>query len=273
MSIACVILTYNEEIHLERCISSIIDLVDEIIVLDSFSTDGTPRIVERYNAKFIQRKFISQADQMNWLLNNYNIKQQWIMRLDADEYIDNKLKLNIKSFLQNAKKYNGIILRRRHIFMGKWIKFGGRYPIKLLRIWRNGTAVSEQKLMDEHMVLTSGKAKTLAGGFYDHNLNDITYFINKHLSYSKREALERNRVQDKNEISHKNFKQWLKKHMYNRIPMPIGPLLYFFLRYVILLGFLDGKAGFIYHFLQGFWYRLLVELQNLENKEDNFHND
>jgi hypothetical protein len=164
---------------------------------------------------------------------------------------------------------SGVNLKRKHIFMGRWIKHGGRYPLTLLRIWRRGKARIEDRWMDEHMLLTEGRAVTFDGGFADHNLNDLTFFTDKHNKYATREAVDvLNRryhlfpgdaaLTAEGSSRQAAFKRFVKERIYNLLPLWLGPLGYFLYRYFIQLGFLDGRPGLIYHFLQGFWYRFLV---------------
>ena len=192
------------------------------------------------------------------------------MLFRSDEIVEPDLAAEIAAKLPNLPPdVTGVNLKRKHIFMGRWIKHGGRYPLTLLRIWRRGKAVIEDRWMDEHMRLTSGRAVTFDGGFADCNLNDLTYFIDKHNKYATREAVDvlnqryhlfaRDEALSAEGSSRQAaFKRFVKERIYNRLPFWLGPLCYFLYRYVLQLGFLDGRPGLVYHFLQGFWYRFLV---------------
>jgi hypothetical protein len=163
----------------------------------------------------------------------------------------------------------GINFDRKHIFMGRWVRHGGRFPLRLLRLWRTGQGRIEDRWMDEHIVVWGGTTVTLKGGFADRNENDLSFFTAKHNSYATREAIDALNL--KYELFHRpgrlnsdsasrqaHRKRWIKEKIYNRLPLWAGPLAYFFYRYFIQLGFLDGREGTIYHVLQGFWYRYLV---------------
>ena len=163
----------------------------------------------------------------------------------------------------------GVNLKRKHVFMGRWIRHGGRYPLTLLRIWRRGTARIEQRWMDEHMLLTEGRAVTFEGGFADVNLNDLTFFTDKHNKYATREAIDilnqryglfarDEALSSANASGAASGKRLLKEGLYNRLPFWVGPTGYFLYRFIFQLGFLDGREGLIYHGLQGWWYRFLV---------------
>ncbi len=265
-----IILTFNEAKHLERCINSIKSITGNVIVVDSYSTDQTLEIAKKCGATVIQNKFINQAVQFQWALDNGGITTAWVMRLDADELVETALAEEIVRRLpQLGPDVVGINLKRKHIFMNRWIRHGGRYPLVLLRIWRVGQGRVERKWMDEHVVVWGGKIMSFDGTFADHNLNDLTFFTEKHNSYATREAIEvlsqKYRLLPKDErwsrtsaSSQAYLKRWIKERIYNRLPLWVAPLGYFSLRYFVQLGFLDGRPGLIYHFLQGFWYRFLV---------------
>lgn len=274
--ISTIILTYNEEQHIERCILSAKKYSNNIIVIDSFSEDKTVEIAKSLGAKVLQNQFINYSKQFAWALENVSIQTEWILRLDADEYLEDKLIDEIKIKLKNLpKEITGVNFKRKHIFLNKWIKFGGRYPLVLLRLWRSGKGYIEERWMDEHIILKEGKVITLKGSFCDHNLKTLNFFVKKHNWYADREALDVivNRfklINQKNEINFKNssLKTWLtriiKESIYNKLPFGISPIMYFLYRYIILLGILDGKEGLVYHFLQGFWYRLLIDAKIME---------
>ena len=148
--ITLIILTYNEELHLQRCLESVKNLAERIIIVDSFSTDKTCEIAQQFGAEVIQRKFVNQAEQFQWALENTNISTEWVFRLDADEYLTPELYKEINDRIKTIPhNVNGIVFKLRVYFMGKWIKNGGYYPMKLLRMWRNGKASIDNKMMDE----------------------------------------------------------------------------------------------------------------------------
>ena len=272
--ITAIILTFNESIHIQRCIDSLSGLGARIVVVDSHSTDGTQQTAEALGADVFENAFVNQAQQFQWAMDNCSIKTEWVLRLDADETIDFELCSNITNYIK-ADGYgtNGAIFHRKHIFLGKWVRHGGRYPLPMLRLFRRGTAHVEQRWMDEHIVLDEGRSMLLKGGFEDNNLNSVGWFIDKHNKYATREVvdvmLKRLGEGDQAGITHSTgfsirLKRFLKESIYNKLPYFVRPTLYFLYRYFIQLGFLDGGRGFAYHFMQGFWYRALVDLQCIE---------
>lgn len=276
MSLAVVILTYNESLHLARALDSVARIASQVFVIDSGSSDGTVRIAESYGATVLYHPFINQAKQFQWALDNASISAEWILRLDADEIIESDLSEEIISRLPMLPAdVTGIVLKRKHIFMGRWIRYGGRYPLRMLRIFRSGKGHIEDRWMDEHIVVREGRVITFEGGFSDHNLNDLSYFVEKHNKYATREALEvinqrldlfprDDSLSATSASAQASFKRWGKENIYNRVPFSVSATLYFIWRYVFQLGFLDGRAGLIYHFLQGYWYRFLVGAKVVE---------
>ncbi|OAF02726.1 glycosyl transferase [Bradyrhizobium centrolobii] len=270
MSLAAIILTYNEERHISRALASIAGIATEVFVVDSFSSDRTVELARAQGATVLQNKFVNYAKQFQWGLDNAPITAPWIMRLDADEVIEPDLAARIRDELPRlGEDIAGVNLKRKHIFLGRWIRHGGRYPLLLLRIWRRGQGRIEDRWMDEHMILWGGGTVTFDGGFADHNLNDLTFFTDKHNKYATREAIDvinaRHQLfqRDVDLVTEEGSRQaavkrWIKERLYNRIPYQISAPAYFLFRLIFQLGFLDGKEGLVYHGLQGLWYRFLV---------------
>ncbi|MCF6402784.1 glycosyltransferase family 2 protein [Chitinophaga filiformis] len=280
-SLTVIILTYNEEKHITRCIQNLKRVSDNIIIIDSMSTDRTVEIATALGAKVVQRPWPgNHSDQFNWALDNCNITTTWTMRMDCDEYLLDELIDEINTKLPQAKpETGGFIIKRRVIFMDKWMKRGGFYPHRLLRIWRTGTGRLEERAMDEHVVLEKGETEAFQFDMVDHNLNDLTWWTHKQNNYASREVkdlldIERGTTSENNvDVSlsgeQSSRKRWIKEKIYSRIPLFVRPFIYFIYRYFIRLGFLDGGAGLVWHFLQGFWYRFLVDAKMYELKRNN----
>ena len=284
LPLSVIILTYNEEIHLERLLKNIAGWAEEVFIVDSYSTDKTLEIAKKYGCKIVQHPFENQAQQFNWALENLDIKNEWILRLDADEYLTEELKqeipelFNINIRKSDSQSINGFYIKRRVYFMGRWIKHGGYYPIWFLRLFRKGKAKSEQRAMDEHIVLLEGRAEKLKNDFIDNNKKGLSDWINKHNNYASREAEEIFQYYGSpTSLRKSDFpkligdqpaqKRWLKENLYYRLPLFCRAFLYFIYRYFFRLGFLDGKEGLIFHFLQGFWYRFLIDAKIYEARK------
>ncbi len=269
LDITTIILTYNEEKHIKRCLENVLRFSKKVYVVDSPSTDRTQELCNLYeNVEVVVHKYPgNQAAQFNWALENLKIETEWILRLDADEYLSDDLIKEMEEKIPSLdSKYTGIVLKRDVIFMGKRIRFGKLKPVKLLRIWRNGKGMIENRLMDEHTILTEGVSVEFNNYFYDNNINGIDVWTNKHLDYANREVKVALGNQDlsKDQIT---LKRDSSKSKYYSLPMFFRGVLFFILRYIFLGGFLDGKAGFVWHLLQCLWYRTIVDIKIESYKE------
>ncbi len=273
--ISVLILTYNEERHIERCLHSLKLFAKNIFVIDSFSTDRTVEIARDLGAAVLQHSWPgNHAEQFQWGLENAPIDTEWVMKLDADEYVLPELAEEINSKLESlGNEISAVYMKRRVHFMGKWIKYGGYYPTWLLRIWRHGRGRMEQRWMDEHIKLISGRSVRFENDFVDDNRHGLTAWTEKHNNYATREAVDiLNTIYTFREYesvapdlfgTQEERKRWLKIK-YASMPLFMRPLLYFMFRYFIKVGFLDGVPGLIWHTLQGGWYRFLVDAKIYE---------
>ncbi|WP_206614348.1 glycosyltransferase family 2 protein [Chitinophaga barathri] len=276
MKITVIILTYNEQKHITRCLESMRQVSDDICIIDAGSTDGTVAIAESFGARVFHNKWVNYAVQFQWALDNCDIRNPWVMRMDADEYLEPALIREINE-ATIADNITGIYIRRKVLFKDKWIRYGGFYPHTLLRIWRNGAGSIEQRWMDEHIVLSGDGTTMLREHIVDHNLNSIHWWVNKHNNYAIREMVDLLNIKYRflesdgrlleNESSQAKRKRYLKEKVYASLSPGARASLYFFFRYFVRFGFLDGYKGFIFHFMQGYWYRLLVDVNMKEFEE------
>lgn len=273
-----IILTHQEELNLPHALRSLKDLDCEVFVVDSGSSDRTVAIAQAFGARVVEHAFESQARQLNWALDTLPLTAGWTLRLDADERLTDDLAAEIGRVLLSAPaEIAGYLIKRRVYFWGRWIRFGGYYPTWLLRLWRTGMARSEELWMDEHMVVTGGSIGRLNHDFIDENHKGLTFWIDKHNRYSDREIMSNNASSGENTrrrvggaVARKRF---FKTAIYGRSPLFLRAIAYWFLRYFLLLGFLDGRAGFVFHFLQGFWYRLIVDAKIYERRLNELSRD
>lgn len=271
--ISAIVLTYNEEIHLERCLQSLKMINAKVFVVDSFSTDRTREIAEKYEAHFYQNAWINYATQFNWALDNCPIDTDWVLRLDADEYLcENGVEVINSDLSKLPDNVSAATLVLKRVFMGREIK---RMPkIKMIRLFRYGRGRSENRWMDEHIQIEFGDIIDLNGAFADDNLNNIGWWTTKHNSYSVREAIDLLDMEfqilgnsHNNNLDEQARKKREMKMRYVKSPLFIRSFTYFIYRYIFKLGFLDGKEGFLWHFLQGWWYRTLVDAKVFEIKK------
>ena len=181
LDLTVIILTYNEEIHIRRCLENVCPIAKRVIVVDSFSTDRTLEIVKEYqNTIILQNKWINYATQFNWALSNAPINTEWVLRLDADEYLSEGLVEELKERLPALEdKYTGIVVPLQRVFMGRNINHGIAKGIKMLRLFKNGKAKSEVRMMDEHIELLEGDSIEFIHSFSDDNLNDISWWTQR----------------------------------------------------------------------------------------------
>jgi glycosyltransferase involved in cell wall biosynthesis len=262
--IAVFILTYNERAHIERCIRSLSPFAGEVFVVDSGSSDDTVAIARGLGAHVVSRAWPQNHGlQTNWAIDNLPISMPWLMRVDADEIVSPALADEINRRLADLPgDVNGLVVKRRQVFLGKPLLHGGSYPIRLLRIWRRGLGRCEERWMDEHIVLTTGRSLELEHDLEDRNLNDLRWWTQKQANYAVREAADALRARELaagqlEPVTRR--KRWLKENVYRRLPPFVRPLGYFLYRYLLQAGFVDGVPGLVWHTLQGFWYRFLVD--------------
>ena len=276
MKLTAVILTLNEEKHLPRCLASLDSVVDAVLVADSFSTDDTVQIAEAYGARVVQRKWVNYATQFNWALTQLDENTDWVLRIDADEYLTLELAAEIRARLPVINpEVEGVFCSRRMTFQGRLIRFGGVFPVRVLRLFRYGCGQCENRWMDEH-IKVAGSTVDLKGELIDDNLNSLGWWTDKHNRYASREAVDllnleyrfmpHDSVAQLRGGSQAGVKRWLKETVYARLPGGFRAFAYFFYRYVLRFGFLDGQAGAAFHILQGFWYRYLVDAKVAEVK-------
>lgn len=287
LDITAIILTFNEEIHIRRCLDRICPLVKEVFIIDSYSKDRTLDIVKEFQKSqdaagdtkitVLQNKWVNYATQFNWALDNAHIKTAWTLRLDADEYLCEDLVEELNSKLdKEPEDVTGISFLLRRVWMGRIIR-RGLPPIRQMRLFRTGKARSEVRQMDEHIELLEGHGVDYNGEWADDNLNDISWWTQKHVGYAIREAtdlldIEYNLTGASDEDRNRNITsdaraKRMRKHSYAKKPLFLRAFAYFCYRYFFRLGFLEGQEGFIWHFFQGLWYRMLVDAKVYEVKK------
>jgi glycosyltransferase involved in cell wall biosynthesis len=271
-NLSIIILTFNEEIHLKRLIENISPITNKIYVVDSFSTDSTLAILKENGIIFKQNKFINHSRQINFAIDTNPFDTTWIMRIDADEIFSNTLidELKFTLHVHDKSNVNGFYIKRKVIFLGKELSFGSLNPMWLLRIWREGEGYSNEKWMDEKIVLKHPQTLKLSKVFYDKNLNNLTWWTQKHNLYANREAIDI--LKEKYDPSYKNDQKasnrdivlFKLKRLYYNLPIFLRPILLFLYSYILRVGVLDGYRGLIWNILQVFWYRFLVDCKVYE---------
>jgi glycosyltransferase involved in cell wall biosynthesis len=262
--VTAIVLTYNEENNIKDCLDSIKDVVDQILILDSYSTDRTLEILKDYSVELHQHPFT-------------NYSAQRILNLDADHRVTPELAEELRQKFSSGidPETKGLLASRRTMFMGKWIKYGGHYPTYHSVMFRKGAGKCEERLYDQHFKV-EGKVEKLKGDIIDLITESLTTFTARHNKWSDLESLEQYQGTLKNNkkliegsISGNPIQQRrYLKNLYDSFPLFVRPFVYFFIRYFLRLGFLDGKRGLIFHFLQCFWFRFLIDAKIYEMKKN-----
>lgn len=274
--------TRNEEANLERSLASVHGFADQIFVLDSESDDHTVEIARRYaevhTLAYDHGRIIPWIFQ--WGLDNLPLRNDWVLILEADQAVPPALREEIAALLARPEvPEDGFYVRRRQIFRGRPLRFGGYGSKLLLKLFRRSRAELDPVEQDTR-VYVRGLVGRLRAPLEEWNRKEdsILFYLQKHLRYADafaREELERRRRHLAWKVKPRLFGTpdervlWLKDRYYG-MPLFLRPALYFLYRYFFLLGILDGATGFIFHFLQAFWFRLVIDLrlQELMREED-----
>jgi glycosyltransferase involved in cell wall biosynthesis len=269
-NLSVLILTANEEANLAQTLDSVCGWAKEIFIVDSFSTDQTLDIARRYGCPIYQFPFESYSRQRNRALDELPLATDWLLFLDADEWLPEDLKREITDTLAGQPAEQGFFLRRRFYWMDTWIK-RGYYPVSILRLFRRGCARCEDRAVNEHIVV-HGPTRSLTHDFIHQDRKPLSDWISKHNRYALQEAQEllRREAAASEKLPARFWGppaervRWLRERLYNRLPPLLRPCLFFFYRALLRGGFLDGPRALVYHFLQAFWYPLLIDLYFLE---------
>jgi glycosyltransferase involved in cell wall biosynthesis len=268
-----IVLTYNEELHLPRFLQSITGLNAPVFIVDSGSTDATVKIGEEFGAKLLYNPFQNHPTQWDFALKNCPVQTAWVICLDADQVVTPELKQYLINFKDEEHiNTNGFYFNRKNFFKGRWIKHGGFYPFYLLKMFRYGIGYSDTTEKMDHRFVVPGKAEIWKDGhLLEENLkeNNISFWIAKHNRYSDLVAQQEvERMRSAVTLTEKpafwgtpnERKAWYKQR-WQKLPRYVRPTLYFIQRIIFQLGILDGRTGVIFHFLQGFWFRLIVDIK------------
>ena len=269
--LTAIILTKNEEKNIAACIKSVQSIAKRIVVVDSYSKDRTVSIAAGLGADIYEHVFENQAKQYLYGMQVAAVNTKWIIRIDADERLTEESAAEIKQLcLENMDTdVNGLILRFEVRFMGRQLRHGGIYPFRKLLVYKNGFGVIEQRHMDEHIVLTSGRAIEVMHDSIHCDYKDLTYWIEKHNKYASREVLDyidhKKIPETENKLDQSaKLKRFIKFKIYYKLPMGMRSHWYYLYRYYLKGGFRDGKEGKIFAFLQAYWYRFLVDAKIYE---------
>ena len=276
--LAVIVLTLDEERNLPACLQSLEGLDAEIFIVDSGSADDTVRIAKEAGGHVCHHEFENYAAQRNWAFENLPIKTPWTLCLDADERLTPQLRQEIMECIGiPAGAVDGYMMKRRTYFLGKWIRFGGQYPAYHLRLFKTGKGRCEDRLYDQHF-LVEGQVASLKNDYIDVITADLNSWIDRHNRWATLEASEivaqkaRHKSAQEKVVVPDLFgtpiqrKRFLRSMVYQNFPLFFRPFLFWIYGYVLRLGFLDGVPGLIFHTLQRFWFRFLIDAKIYEQR-------
>ena len=275
LPISVIFLTYNDERLIEDGLKSVAGWVDEILVVDSGSSDATLEIVQHYTDKITTHPFENYAAQRRWAQANLTLANEWVFHIDSDERVTPELRTSLQSLFAHSTydTLDGIMFPRRTVFMGRWIKYGGHYPVYHLRLFRKTKGQCEDRLYDQHFTV-QGNVIKVKGDLIDVISTNLEAWTLRHVRWAGLEVRQQmgeesaERVQANLHGTPIEQRRWLKSFVFGRSPLFIRVFAYFFYRYFLKLGFLDGTEGLIFHFLQGFWFRFYIDAKLWEARHE-----
>ena len=265
--IAIVILTFNSEVVIKKTILAAKKISKYIVICDSFSNYKTIKIARSLNCKIFYKKFITYAKSRNYIIKKCDKLYEWQLHLDSDEILSNKLIKNINRVINLDDKNYSYLVKRRPYFLNKELLFGGSSNWHL-RLFPSGTTLVENSNYDQHYK-SKLSTKNISGTLHDLNIKNLNDWITTHNKWSELETKNNSSKKLKNLVQPNLFGNNIErlrffKSLYYLTPSLIRPFILFMYKYVILLGFLDGKIGFYYCFFNSLWFRTLIDAKRYE---------
>lgn len=272
LSVTAIVLTFNEESNLPACLESLRGWRQKTFVVDSGSTDRTVTLAQEAGAEVVRHPFETHAKQWNWALKNIPIQTDWVLCLYADYRISVELRATLCRILpKTPSEVTGYYIPRKQIFRGRWIRHGTYWPRYILTLFRRDSAWSDERELVDCRFSVEGKTVHLKQPIVEQNEKErsVLFWLQKHLTYIELQAQEEY-LRRHHRLGWKirpslwgtpDQKVLWWKRIWYRMPLLVRPFLYYGYRYVIRLGFLDGSQGALFHFLQGFWLRLMVDVR------------
>ena len=270
-----VVLTFNCEAIIGQTLAQARKIDPQPFVVDSFSSDGTLLQIGA-DAVLVQRAFQNYAEQRNWAIEQIKTSADWQLHLDADEVLDDSAVAAVHAVLAAGDQapHTAYLLRRVDYFMGRRLRHSGVNPWHL-RLFRSGHGACENRLYDQHFV-SSHRSGRLAGCMHDKNSVGLSDWTARHNRWSDLEVAELLRAEQTAGATGvlrarllgdpRERTRWLKG-LYYRLPGGLRATAYFIYRYVFRLGFVDGREGLYFAFLQALWFRMLVDAKMAEARQ------
>jgi len=274
--VSVLILTCNEEKNLPACLDAI-SWCDDIVVLDSYSSDRTVEIARKSGARVYQRAFDTFAGQRNFGLESISFRHQWVFHLDADEIFTEELRMEVLSATEKTS-FDAFHVPSKMMFQGKWLRFSGMYPAYQVRLTRVGQFTFKQIGHGQKEDIEQSRIGTLREPYLHYSFSKgMTDWFERHNRYSSMEAEETLRSLETNSSDWKGLfsaarprrRQALKQLSFR---LPFRPLMRFIYMYFLRLGFLDGHAGFVYSRLLSIYeYMIVLKTKEIKTMTGTYH--
>lgn len=277
-SLSVLVLTMNEELNIEACLDSIVGRADDIVVVDSGSTDRTVALCRERGLEPVVHPYVDHRSQIDWAITSIPWRHDWLLLLDADNIVTPRLMHEITQELRQAPGgVHGFYNPHHHYFRNRRVRGLKTSWLRLIR--RSRVRVDGSELVDFRLVV-DGPTGKLSGAIIESNKKelDLDFWIDKHQKFARRMAIEEI-LRAEGVLSWSDALQprlfgnpdqrmiWFKNLWY-RMPLYVRPVLFFWYRYILRLGFLDGWNGFVFHTLQSFWFRLIVDVHISTHRRD-----
>lgn len=277
-SITAIVLTKNEEKNIEECLMSIKDFVSRVVVMDCYSTDNTVKIAKDNGADVFYREYDYYAKQFNWAIDNANIDTDWILRLDADERFTPELCEEVERIIDYSEinEINGITMEANLFFLNKCMRYGLANKRKMM-LFKTGIGRIEDRKRDAHSVISVGKSAYTRHRFLHYDFKNLSSYIERYNWYATKEMEDYLAFKEGLAVTIRTDerikKQRAKKFgLYYKMPKFHRAFFWFFYNYICKGGFRGGKESLVFHFLECFWYRFLVDAKILEYEVEHFKN-
>jgi glycosyltransferase involved in cell wall biosynthesis len=265
VSVSALILTLNEEINIAECLATL-SWCDDVVVLDSLSTDRTPALATELGARVVSRAFDNWSAHQNWAVSNIEFRHPWVLYLDADERCPPDLNEEVRARARPDAVEAAFRVRRKDFFMGRWLKHAQLYPTWLVRLFRPGR-VSYERLVNP-VAHVDGVTGALDAHIVHYPFSHgVSHWIARHNRYSDMEALEAAKTREQPAAlgslwsQDPNARRRALKEVF--FQLPARPLVKFLYYYGWRRGFLDGRAGLTYATLQAI-YEYMIACKGIE---------
>lgn len=260
-----IIMTKNEEKNIVDCLESMRGFAKRCVVIDCGSKDRTVELAKEHGADVYDHEFEYYAKQFNWGLENCNVNTKWVIRLDADERFPKELNEEIEQLINDNKDkpMNGITIEADLFFLGRCMKHGIRNKCKMM-MFKRAYGKIEDRRRDAHSVISEGYSVMTKHHFIHYDFKDIDNYIKKYNWYATREMMDyidflNGQDAIVNTDKHILAQRQKKFGLYYKAPMFFRCWAWFLYNYIFRLGFLDGKEGLAFAFLECYWYRFVVD--------------